>query len=155
MNVRIRKAEVERDLSFMLGLGHRLAAVIETELHEQADIRAFQDAFSAANLREPEEGSLSLIAEDAVGAGLGFLHALPGADGITGRAIGYVALLAVTEAAEGMGVAKQLLATAEDWAREQGYAALSLDVFASNHRGRFFYERNGFATESLRLVKKL
>ncbi|QEN86811.1 GNAT family N-acetyltransferase [Labrys sp. KNU-23] len=155
MTIRIRKAEGERDLGFMLGLGHRLAAVIETELHEQAEIRSFQDAFSAANLRDPAMGSLSLIAENVVGVGLGFLHALPGADGITGQKIGYVALLAVTDAAEGTGVARQLLAAAEDWAREQGYAALSLDVFASNHRGRNFYEKNGFAAETLRLVKKL
>ncbi|PRH85067.1 ribosomal-protein-alanine acetyltransferase [Labrys okinawensis] len=155
MDICIRKAEGEKDLSFMLGLGRRLAAVIETGLHEPAEIQAFQDAFSAVNLRNPAAGSLSLIAEDSVGIGHGFLHALPGADGITGRTIGYVALLAVTEEAEGTGVAKRLLASAEDWAREQGYAALSLDVFASNHRGRLFYERNGFATETLRLVKKL
>lgn len=155
MSTRIREAEGERDLGFMLGLSPRLADAIETGLHAQDEIEAFQHAFSAANLREPAAGSLTLIAEDADGIGLGFLHALPSPDGIGGRTIGYVALLAVTEAAEGTGVAGLLVTAAEDWALRQGYAALSLDVFASNIRGLRFYRKQGFAVQTLRLVKKL
>ncbi|GLS20514.1 hypothetical protein GCM10007874_35310 [Labrys miyagiensis] len=155
MSARIREAAGEEDMGFMLGLGSRLAGVIETTLHEADDIAAFQDAYSAANLRDPPPDSLTLIAEGEGCERLGFLHALPGPDGITGRSIGYIALLAVVEAAEGQGVARLLLDGAEAWARDKGYAALSLDVFASNGRGRRFYEKNGFAVETLRMVKPL
>ncbi len=155
MDIRIRRAEGEQDLGFMLGLGRRLADVIQTGNHDTADIAAFQDAYSAANLKDPPDDALTLIAEGAGGEGLGFIHALPGPDGITGGSIGYVALLAVTGEAEGRGVAGLLLAGAEAWARRQGYASLSLDVFASNGRGRRFYEKNGFAVETLRMVKPL
>jgi GNAT superfamily N-acetyltransferase len=154
MTTRIREAGGEEDLGFMLGLGRRLAGVIETGIHARADIAAFQDAYSAANLKDPPADSVTLIAEED-GNRLGFLHALPGPDGITGRSIGYVALLAVTDEAEGRGVASLLMAGAEDWARSSGFAALSLDVFASNGRGRRFYEKNGFAVETLRMVKPL
>jgi GNAT superfamily N-acetyltransferase len=155
MNARLREAGGEEDLAFMLGLGRRLAGVIQTGNHDPADIAAFQDAYSAANLKDASAASLTLIAEGESGDRLGFVHALPGPDGITGRSIGYVALLAVTDAAEGRGIATLLVEGAEAWARRQGYAALSLDVFASNGRGRRFYEKNGFAVETLRMVKPL
>ncbi len=155
MNARIREATGKADLAFMLGLGSRLASVIQTGIHDQADIVAFQDAYSAANLRDPPSDALTLIAEDEGDERLGFIHVLPSPDGITGGTIGYVALLAVTEEAEGRDIARLLLAEAEAWARRNGYAALSLDVFASNGRGRRFYEKNGFAVETLRMVKPL
>ncbi|CAM5765768.1 hypothetical protein LMIY3S_01594 [Labrys miyagiensis] len=155
MTTGIREARGAEDLGFMLGLGARLARVIETPLHEASAIAAFQDAYSSANLRDPSPDSLTLIAEDENGERLGFLHALPGPDGITGRSIGYVALLAVTETAEGQGVAGLLVEGAEAWARRMGYAALSLDVFASNGRALRFYEKSGFSIETMRMVKPL
>jgi GNAT superfamily N-acetyltransferase len=155
MGARIRAAAGEEDLSFMLGLGRRLADAIETPLHDAADIAAFQKSYSAANLKETRPDSLTLIAETDNGERLGFLHALPGPDGITVRNVGYVALLAVVEAAEGRGIAPLLLEEAENWARRSGHAALTLDVFASNGRGRHFYEKHGFAVETLRMVKPL
>jgi RimJ/RimL family protein N-acetyltransferase len=42
---------------------------------------------------------------------------------------------------------------AESWAREQGMAMLTLNVFDGNARARRVYERNGFAPETLRYVK--
>jgi GNAT superfamily N-acetyltransferase len=153
MEIDIRTAEGEEDLSFMLALGRRLADVIETRLHSPEAVRTFQDEYSAANLNDPPINALTMIAVGAGGERFGFVHAIPGPDGITGETIGYVALLAVVEAAEGRGVAQALLASAEAWARRSGYRALSLDVFASNGRGRRFYEKSGFAVETMRMVK--
>lgn len=153
MNVGIREAEGDEDLAFMLDLSPRLAGVIETGTHSAEEIAAFQRDYSTANLREPPAGAISLIASDEGGKRLGFLHALPSPDGITGATIGYIALLAVTETAEGRGVAGRLMEAAQDWARRSGYRALALDVFASNGRGRQFYEKNGFAVETMRMVR--
>ncbi|MDQ0393201.1 GNAT family N-acetyltransferase [Labrys monachus] len=155
MGIAVRRVEGAEDLGFMLGLGARLAAGIRTAGHTAAEIGAFQDEYSAANLRDPPPEALTVIAVDGEGAKLGFLHALPGHDGITGEANGYVALLAVVDAAEGRGVAQALLRSAEEWARENGYRSLSLDVFSSNGRALHFYEKSGFAAESVRMVKPL
>jgi GNAT superfamily N-acetyltransferase len=155
MDLRLREAQGDEDMGFMLGLGSRLADVIQTGNHQVAEITAFQDAYSAANLRNPPVDALTLIAESASRVRLGFVHALPGTDGITGRSIGYVALLAVTEQAEGRGVGRLLFEGVEAWARSKGYVALTLDVFASNTRGKRFYEKSGFVIETLRLVKPL
>jgi len=155
MAIGIRPAEGEDDLGFMLGLGSRLTEVIRTASHTAAEVQAFQDEYSAANLRHPPVDALTVIAVGGTGERLGFLHALPGHDGITGEAVGYVALIAVVEAAEGSGAAQALIGAAEEWGRERGYRTLSLDVFSSNERGRRFYEKSGFVAESIRMVKRL
>lgn len=101
------------------------------------------------------KGSITLIAVSADDVPLGYIHALPGNDGVTNEPCGYVAIIAVTAAAEGMGVAGKLMAQAEDWARQQGYRFLSLDAFAGNSRALEFYRRGGFQAETIRLVKPL
>jgi GNAT superfamily N-acetyltransferase len=115
----------------------------------------FQQRFMEDTLGNHVDGSLTLIAVSGDGVPLGYIHALPGNDGVTGEACGYVAIIAVEAAAEGMGVAGQLMARAEDWARHQGYRFLSLDAFAGNDRALAFYRRGGFAAETIRLVKPL
>lgn len=47
-------------------------------------------------------------------------------------------------AAQGTGVAADLMAWGFDWARGQGARALYLSVWVDNHRARRFYERFGF-----------
>ena len=155
MSIDIRQAEGDEDLGFMLSLGRRLAGAIHTGMHDPAAIQAFQDDYSAANLKDPPANALTMVAVDDGGKRLGFVHAIPGPDGITGATIGYIALLAVIEAAEGRGVARRLLECAEAWARRSGYKVLSLDVFSSNGRGRRFYEKSGFAEETIRMVKQV
>jgi len=44
---------------------------------------------------------------------------------------------------------------AEAWARARGLSRLTLEVFANNGGARAFYERLGFAEDSLRVVKRL
>lgn len=101
------------------------------------------------------EGSTTLIAADEHGERLGFLHAKPSLDLVTGAPCGYVSLLAVVPEAENRGIARMLMSAAETWARERGYATLTLDVFSTNSRARAFYERLGFGEETLYLVKPL
>jgi GNAT superfamily N-acetyltransferase len=74
---------------------------------------------------------------------------------VTDEPCGYVSLLALTEEAEGQGIAHLMMQAAESWARAQGYRFLCLDVFADNRHAVEFYERRGFQTETLRMVKPL
>ena len=100
-----------------------------------------------AGLREP--------AWAADGKRLGYIHMRPFKDGVTDEPCGYVSLLALTEGAEGKGIAHLMMQAAETWARAQGYRFLCLDVFADNRHAVEFYERRGFQTETLRMVKPL
>ena len=86
---------------------------------------------------------------------LGYIHLKAITDDVLGRDVGYLSIIAVAESASGKGIGRSLMAAAELWAREKNYPALLLDVFASNRTARAFYERQGFAEDSLRLRKAL
>ena len=67
----------------------------------------------------------------------------------------YIGELAVSEAAEGRGAGRALIAACEQWAREQGYSYLALATGAANGRARGFYSHRGFLEEDVTLVKRL
>lgn len=152
--IEIRPARGREDRAFMLGLIERLAGVISVPHHDRDRILSFQAQFTSKAIGSAGEHTITVLAVEG-GTRLGFLHAEPGTDGISGEPCGYVTLLAVTAEAEGRGIARRLVEAAEDWARAAGYRLLSLDVFASNDRGRAFYDRLGFVPETTRLVKAL
>lgn len=135
-----------------MGLAPRLAGVAQLGWRDVAEIERFQHSFMETCLANP--AAATLLAWDGAEP-LGFVQVEPSADPMNGESCAYVSLLAVTEAAEGRGVARALMAAAEDWTRQQGIRLLCLDVFASNARGREFYARQGFGEETLRLVKAL
>ena len=62
---------------------------------------------------------------------------------------------AVPVTREGQGIGRALLDYATDWAREHGADALTLNVFPGNTRARALYERAGFQTDLLKLVRPL
>jgi GNAT superfamily N-acetyltransferase len=103
----------------------------------------------------PAEPSLTLIAETADLQPLGFVHAISGLDQIADGPYAYISLLAVRAEAEGLGIADRLLEAAEDWARDNGFRRLALDVFHGNDRARQFYQRRGFLAETLHLTRCL
>ena len=119
------------------------------------------DAFLAA-VHRWIEGSIEgigtdravLVAEDARGRCVGFVSVARDVH-FTGEEQAYVGELAVAAEVEGMGVGRALLTGAEEWAREHGYRLVALDTGAANTRARGFYERLGYAEESVKLVKVL
>ena len=144
------------DTEFLAGLSPRLSGVPGPSWHDRAAMDGFQTRYMASTFApESLEDASTLIAEAADGRRLGYVHVRPGKDGVTDEPCGYVSLLALTEEAEGTGVARKLMSAAEAWARSRGYRLLSLDVFADNRRAVDFYERIGFKTETLRMVKPL
>ena len=142
------------DRDFMDSLSSRFSSVPHVSWHDVTAMEGFQARHTAASLA-PAEGSQTLVACAADGKRLGYIHLKPGKDGVTDEPCGYISLVATTKDAEGTGVATRLMAAAEDWARGCGYRLLSLDVFADNRRAVDFYQRVGFETETLRMVKPL
>jgi GNAT superfamily N-acetyltransferase len=64
-------------------------------------------------------------------------------------------VIATAESAEGTGVGTALLKYAEEWSRARGMTFLTLNVFDANARARRFYERAGFAPETLKYAKEI
>jgi GNAT superfamily N-acetyltransferase len=94
-----------------------------------------------------------LIAERD-GTPVGCLHLMVTTD-FFGRRHAHISVIATTEAAEGTGVGRTLMAFAEEWTRQRGLSLLTLNVFAANTRARRFYERAGMVAELLRYVKEV
>jgi GNAT superfamily N-acetyltransferase len=149
----LRRAAAD-DRPFMDGLSPRLSGVPRPAWHDLPAMEGFQARHMEASLAAVE-GALTLIACGQDGRRLGYIHLRPGKDGVTDEPCGYISLLATTAEAEGTGAATRLMQAAEDWARRRGYRLLSLDVFADNRRAVEFYERRGFRSETLRMVKPL
>ena len=143
------------DRPFLDSLDGRLIAEAVVPEITQDEIVAFQDDYTRKALDADEPGMVTLVAEDAAGARLGYIRLEPHRDMLTGGTAGYVSMLAVRAEAEGRGVAKRLMEAADAWAVQSGFRFLLLDVFASNATARRFYARGGFVDESLRLRRKV
>ena len=108
------------------------------------------DEFFDGGMRE----SALLVADhDGRPAGFAFLEHRD--DYFSGSRHGHLGMIAVTADVEGRGVGAALLHAAEDWARAQGYAVLTLNVFERNVRAREAYERAGFVVETIKYIKQL
>lgn len=94
------------------------------------------------------------VAHDTQSGCVGFVGVARNVN-FTGEEQAYVGELAVAGEAEGKGVGRALLESAEGWARERGYGLVVLDTGAANTRARAFYSRLGYAEESVRLTKVL
>ena len=107
--------------------------------HEAGLTRPWNDPVSdlALALRGPSSGVLAALdGERLVGT------AMLGHDGHRG----WVYYLAVAEAYRRRGVARSLMAAAEEWLRERGVPALHLMVRAENTEALGFYDRLGYGT---------
>lgn len=73
----------------------------------------------------------------------------------SGQAECYLGELAVDERLEGNGIGRSLVAHAEQWARDRGLTALTLETGAANSRARRFYAELGYREEQVQLTKPL
>ena len=67
----------------------------------------------------------------------------------------YVSILHVHREYRSAGIGKQLMKKIEDEALTAGYSAVYLHAEGFNDRGIKFYNKNGYETERVQLVKKL
>ena len=152
--IELRPARPE-DTDFLLSLSPRLSGVPGPAWHDLAAMEGFQDRYMKATFSAVDPAAQTLVAWSSDGKPLGYIHMRPFKDGVTDEPCGFVSLLALTQEAEGRGIAHRMMEAAESWARAQGYRFICLDVFADNRRAVEFYERRGFQTETLRMVKPL
>ena len=76
-------------------------------------------------------------------------------DYFTHEPVAHVEVLAVDPAARVRGVARALMQAAESWARTQGFARISLNVWVQNERARGLYEHLGYGPETMHYLKNL
>jgi GNAT superfamily N-acetyltransferase len=150
--IRIRPATAG-DREFVLGLVPELAAFGPPPWRSVDEMVETDTLVLGRALDGLAADATVLIAEDARGVGLGFIHLTADADYYTRRECGHVSDLVVAAAARGRGVGERLMAAAEEWAAARGYALLTLNVFVGNARARALYERTGFGAETVRYVK--
>jgi GNAT superfamily N-acetyltransferase len=148
------RAGTARDRDFVVETARRFAAFGPPPWRTPqevvaGEVRSLDDFFDGGLC-----GSTLLIADDD-GRPAGFVFLEHGTDYFTGERHGHLGMIAVTDAAEGRGIATTLLRTAEDWARAEGYVRLTLNVFDGNDRARRVYERCGYQVETLKYVKAL
>lgn len=66
---------------------------------------------------------------------------------------GYISDLVVERNFRNQGIGVKLLDSVENWHIDNSVYEVSLTVFSFNSRAEKFYQRNGFATESSKMVK--
>jgi ribosomal protein S18 acetylase RimI-like enzyme len=148
--VTIRRA-TEDDRPILSALALRLAD-FPLPAWRQADEIAAADTDAmrtAVRGNRPDDEVFLAFRESAA---VGCLHILATTD-FFGKRHAHVSVLATSQAAEGSGVGRALMAHAEEWARRRHLSLLTLNVFAANERARRFYERQGFTPETVKYVK--
>jgi GNAT superfamily N-acetyltransferase len=116
-------------------------AALAGELGYPATSRAIVARLAAI---EAEPASRVLVAEDARGRVVGWLHVALTAhllDDATAEILGLV----VAAGARGGGIGAQLLHAAEDWARTRGAVRLRVRSRVERERAHRFYERADYA----------
>lgn len=149
----IRPARPE-DEARILAIADRLAAFGPTT-RTAAEIAGRERQALAETLAQPTPGSALLVAVDPEIGVAGILFLETRRDYFTDDPHGHVAILALSEEAEGRGMGKRLLAAAEEWGRGQGFTRLTLSVFIDNERAVQFYARQGWLPELAMYFKTL
>lgn len=95
------------------------------------------------------------VAEDGGGAIIGLTLVRLRPEPLSHEPSSHLEAIAVAKEAEGKGVAKALLDTAEKEAGQHGAQTMTLHVIATNSRARRFYERSGYDGEMIRYIKPI
>ncbi|MHC5250571.1 GNAT family N-acetyltransferase [Enterococcus sp. LJL90] len=102
---------------------------------------------------ENESNTIMVVKQD--GHIIAFIQLETDVDWISGEKYGYISRIIVSESAEGNGLGKKLMTLAEEWATENGYSAVGLNVFSQNTRAFRLYESIGYKTETVKMMKRL
>jgi ribosomal protein S18 acetylase RimI-like enzyme len=152
--IRIRPA-TPQDADFVLSLVPQLVAFGPPPWRDPRQMMDTDTLVIGHALQGLAAGSAVLVAEDAGGTPLGFIHLCGETDYFTRGEAGHIADLVVAPDARGRGVGESLVAAAEQWARARRYTLLTLNVFTGNTGARALYERTGFGAETIRYIKAL
>jgi ribosomal protein S18 acetylase RimI-like enzyme len=143
------------DYDFIVSLAPRFAEFGPPAWRDPTHIIALTAQFLKQALEAKSDDNLIFLAEDEMGASLGFIRLQTERDFFSGQAFGYIADVAVSRTAESRGVGRRLMAVAESWAIDCGFDILALHVFAHNERVCRFYEALGYQQDVIRYVKSV
>ena len=141
------------DRTFILSLAPRLA-IGKQPWRDLALWLKTVEEWLTESMEQHNQKTKVLIAEDEQGEPLGFAT-VSHSTHFTGQRQAYIGELVTSEAAEGQGVGTVLVQACEEWAREQGYAIITLTTGAGNTRALRFYNHLGFRNEDITLTKLL
>ncbi|MFI7231266.1 GNAT family N-acetyltransferase [Nonomuraea angiospora] len=152
--VRIRPA-CDDDLEGVLALAPRLAeGVVAWRDPEGAERAARQWLTGSLDAAKTQRGAV-FVAVDGEDSQVVGVVSVQRQRHFTGAMDAYVGELAVHPRAVRTGVGRQLMAAAEDWARQQGLRHLTLETGAANTAARRFYAALGYLEEGVRLTRSL
>jgi GNAT superfamily N-acetyltransferase len=154
VSITVRQARAE-DRDFVLETTSRLSAFGPPAWREAADVVEGEARTLREFFESPDPSSALLIAEAESGNAVGFALLEEARDYFTHDWHGHLGILAVAEAAEGLGAGAALIRAAEAWARRRRYPTLTLNVFERNRHARDVYEHFGFQPDTIRYIKKL
>ena len=100
---------------------------------------------------ESERSSRVLVAEDAAGNVIGWLHVAARTQ-LTEDECAEILGLVVEENARGAGVGAELVRAAEAWARAEGCTRMRVRSRDTRERAHRFYEREGYERNKVQLV---
>jgi len=153
--ITIRKALPE-DAEFIASHAYRLLnfnlpawRTNEKEEMIQADIQHITNA-----LLKDDPDDCIFIAMDEERA-CGFVRIVLQKDYYTGEKHAHVNDIVVITQAEGKGIGKLLLQTADDWATARKSRWITLNVFEANKHARAVYEKQGYHMEWIKYLKQL
>ena len=152
-DAKIRDAET-KDSAFIYQLSPSLAEVAKLGWHTDEAVQKMQDDYISEMLAKSSIPNKTMIAEHK-GTQLGFVHVRTHKDGITGETCATVPLLAVSPTSQGVGVGGLLMESAEKWAKNMNCRFLHLEVFANNTKATRFYEKLGFESGIIHMIKNI
>jgi ribosomal protein S18 acetylase RimI-like enzyme len=144
---------VTEDREFVLSLAPRLLIGMSSWRDSESLLAAVQ-SWLTGSMEQHGMQTMVYIAENAQGERLG-MSSVSHQRHFNGDRQAYIGELVVSEAAEGQGAGRALLAACEQWARAQGYRFLVLDTGTANLHARGFYQHLNFQEESVKLTKLL
>jgi ribosomal protein S18 acetylase RimI-like enzyme len=142
------------DRAFYKAIMPRFVPAQSPPTRDPVAIARYLDQHATGERAYPADTEL-FIAVDGAGQSVGLIAIRPDREHFSGEPQAYIELLAVTEAAEGTGVGRALMAHADRWARARGLDQITLDVFATNTGAIAFYQRAGYQPDSIRMGRSL
>lgn len=149
----VRRGRLE-DEAAVLVLADQLAAFPVPAWRTAREIQRADDPVIRDALGGARDGTVSFVAEGPAGID-GVVCVSTTEDYFTHEPVAHVEVLAVDPGARGRGVARALMEAAESWARAQGFARISLNVWVQNERARGLYEHLGYGPETMHYLKAL
>ena len=154
MRVEIKPA-VRDDKEFILALTPRLVEFGRVPGRDRSALIERDRAVLTGVLENPTEKSGIFVAVDEQGRRVGFIHVTADHDYYSDSETAHIADVVVAAHMEGQGIGKGLMQFAESWARDRGFALLTLNVFVENRTARDVYSTLGYHEEWIRCIKRL